>query len=102
MECRRYRRLRFAWALSLLLMTLPTAAAFADAERMPAIKRMPGDLKAKVLATLAGLIILGFGMIALIWLGARIVQRYRHGSSVFRPTPRPGEHDWAKKPLDDS
>jgi hypothetical protein len=53
-----------------------------------------------VLAALAGLIILGFGMVALIWLAARVTQRYRHRTPYFRPTPRPGEHDWAKKPLD--
>ena len=40
-------------------------------------------------------------MVMLIWLGARVTQRYRKGSSVFRPTPRPGEHDWARKPLDE-
>jgi hypothetical protein len=83
-----------------LSLSLYQAAAWADVPA-PAIKRMDGATRAKVLAALAGLIILGFGMVALIWLGARIVQRYRHGSSVFRSTPRPGEHDWAKKPLDD-
>lgn len=67
----------------------------------PLIKRLPGATKATVLAALAGLIILGFAMVALVWLGARIAQRYRHGSHVFRPTPRPGEHDWARKPLEE-
>jgi hypothetical protein len=38
-------------------------------------------------------------MVALIWLGARFAQHYRHGISRFEPTPRPSEHDWAKKPL---
>ena len=51
-------------------------------------------------AALAGLIILGFGMVALIWLAARVTQRYRHRTPYFQPTPRPGEHDWAKRPLD--
>jgi hypothetical protein len=37
--------------------------------------------------------------VALIWLGARVAQRYRKGTSYFRPTPRPAEHDWAAKPL---
>ena len=69
---------------------------------VPLIKRLDGPTRAKVLAALAGLIILGFGMVALIWLGARFTQRYRHGSHVFRPTQRPGEHDWARKPLDDT
>jgi hypothetical protein len=87
-------------AASLVMLVLLQAAAWADVPQ-PLIKRLDGPTKAKVLAALAGLIILGFGMVALIWLGARVTQRYRQGSSVFRPTPRPGEHDWARKPLDD-
>ena len=81
-------------------MALHAAVACAEEAQVPAIKRMDGATRAKVLAALAGLIILGFAMVALVWLSARVVQRYRHGSSVFRPTPRPGEHDWARKPLD--
>ena len=82
-------------------MALVEVAAWADVAQVPAIKRMDDATWAKVLAALAGLIILGFAMVALVWLGARVVQRYRQGSSVFRPTPRPGEHDLARKPLDD-
>lgn len=89
-----------AWATSLAFFILLQASAWADTAT-PLIKRLDGATRAKVLAALAGLIILGFGMVALIWLGARVTQRYRQGSSFFRPTPRPGEHDWAKKPLAD-
>ena len=74
------------------------AGAPVRAEVAP-IQRMDGATKARVLAALAALIILGFGMIALVWLGARITQRYRNRTSYFRPTPRPGENDWANKPL---
>ena len=94
-------RIKAAWATSILLLALFYAAAWADVAPQPIIKRLDGATKAKVLAALAGLIILGFGMVALIWLGARVTQRYRKGSSYFRPTPRPGEHDWARKPLAD-
>src|SRR5689334_20437242 len=66
----------------------------------PLIKRLDDPTRAKVLAALAGLIILGFAMVLLAWLGARITQRYRRGASYFRPTNRPGEHEWAKKPLE--
>jgi hypothetical protein len=38
-------------------------------------------------------------MVLLTWLFARVVHRYRHGTSYFRPTVRPAEHEWAKKPL---
>jgi hypothetical protein len=74
-------------------------AILAAEERVPGIKRLDGATKAKALAALAGLIILGFAMIALAWLGARVVQRYRHRQPYLIPTPRPSEHDWAKKPL---
>ena len=77
------------------------AVAWAEEMPVPAIRRMDGATRARVLAALAGLIILGFGMVLLIWLGARITHRYRHGTSYFRPTPRPGENDWAAKPLND-
>jgi hypothetical protein len=63
------------------------------------LKRLDDATRVKVLAALAALIILGFAMVLLAWLGARVVQRYRRGSSYFQPTPRPGEHAWAKKPL---
>ena len=92
---------KLASAAAFLLLVLYQAAALANAPPPPAIKQLDGATRAKVLAALAGLIILGFGMVALIWFGAHVAQRYRQGSSVFRPTPRPGEHDWARKPLDD-
>lgn len=79
------------------LMAFP-ALAYADVAVSP-LDRLGGEKKAIVLAALAGLVILGFGMVALIWLGARYAQHYRHGSSTFEPTTRPSEHDWAKKPL---
>ena len=75
-----------------------SAGALAE-ERAPAIKRLDDATRAKVLAALAALVILGFAMVLLTWLAARVVQRYRRGASYFRPTPRPGEHAWAKKPL---
>ena len=85
----------FGAAVSISLLTAP---ALAD-EAQPLIKRLDDATRAKVLAALAGLIILGFAMVLLTWLGARITQRYRHSSPVLKPTPRPGEHQWAKKPL---
>jgi len=74
------------------------ATAWADVPP-PLIKRLDDPTRAKVLAALAGLIILGFAMVLLTWLGARVVQRYRKSTAYFRPTPRPGEHDWARRPL---
>jgi hypothetical protein len=91
---------RAIWLSAWLTVALPAATAWAD-PAAPLIKRLDGSTRAKVLAALAGLIILGFGMVALIWLGARVTQRYRNSKPYHRPTPRPGEHDWAKKPLDE-
>ena len=63
------------------------------------IRRMDDATRAKVLSAMAGLIILGFALVLLAWLAARVTQRYRNGTSFFRPTVRPGEHEWTKKPL---
>src|SRR5438105_1161527 len=46
------------------------------AQAQPLIKRLDDQTRAKVLSALAGLIILGFAMVLLAWLGARVVQRY--------------------------
>ena len=81
------------------LAALVLSATSLAQEAVPGIKKLDGPSQAKALAALAGLIILGFGMVALIWLGARMTQRYRNSRPFFRPTPRPGEHDWAAKPL---
>jgi len=69
------------------------------ADGAPLIKRLDDATRAKVLAALAGLVILGLGMMLLTWLGARVAQRYRRGSAFFRPTARPTESDWARKGL---
>jgi hypothetical protein len=89
------RAVVWAW-VALPLVLLQAAALAQDA---PPLKRLDGPMRARVLAAIAGLIILGFGLVLLTWLGARMTQRYRHGTAYFRPTPRPGEHDWARRPL---
>jgi len=90
-------RVTLAISAWLLLAVLPVSVQAQDA--VPGIRKLDGATRAKALAALAGLIILGLGMVALIWLGARVTQRYRHRQPYLRPTPRPGEHDWAAKPL---
>lgn len=58
--------------------------------------------RAKGSAALAALIILGFAMVGLTWLGARVTRRYMFGPSG-RPQPikatQVREDDWAGKPL---
>ena len=68
------------------------------AEEMP-LKKLDGATRVKVQAVLAGLIILGFAMALLIWLGARVTRRYMHGTSYHRPTERPSKSDWSPQPL---
>jgi hypothetical protein len=86
--------------LSVLASTLfIVAVSSAQEEPVAGIKRLDDATRARALAALAGLIILGFALVLLTWLAARVVQRYRHGTSYFRPTRRPSEHDWARKPL---
>jgi hypothetical protein len=68
------------------------------AEEMP-LKKLDGATRAKVLSALAGLIILGFALALLIWLGARMTRRYMYGTSYHKPTPRPGTSDWTPQPL---
>jgi len=70
-------------------------------QKLPLIKRLDGPTRAKVLAALAGLVILGFAMVALAWLGARMTRRYMKGTSYHRPTPRPERSDWSPQPLKD-
>ena len=72
------------------------------ADAVPLIKRLDDATRAKVLAALAGLVILGFAMMLLTWLGARIAQRYRNGSALFQPTVRPADSNWDRKELSGS
>ena len=90
---------RFAAALMVAILEGSLTSPAVAQDQAPLIKRLDDATRAKVLAALAALIILGFAMVLLTWLTARVVQRYRRGTSYFRPTPRPGEHAWAKKPL---
>jgi hypothetical protein len=86
-------------ATATMAVSLVAPPILLGGERQRFIRRLDDPTRVKVLATLAGLVILGFAMVLLTWLAARIVERYRHGTSFFQPTPRPGEHEWAKKPL---
>jgi hypothetical protein len=59
---------------SFLALTLLLLAE--EVPKKPLILRLDGATRAKVLAALAGLIILGFLLIVLTWLGARMTRRY--------------------------
>jgi hypothetical protein len=68
----------------------------------PGIRRLDPVTRVKVLAALAGLIILGFGMVLIAWLGGRAVRRYMRGRPTepsWRPAARKSDDDWADRPL---
>lgn len=106
-ECRwvvqsfRECKTRLVYWTSLLWLLLIYASAWAQEkqETLPLIKRLDGPRRAKVLAALAALVILGFAMVILAWLGARVTRRYMRSTSYLRPTPRPQHSDWTPQPL---
>ncbi len=69
----------------------------AEEQQKPLLFRLDGATRAMVLAALAALVILGFLMIALTWLGARMTRRYM-GPSLKRskPTTLPSDEEWAR------
>ena len=94
-----FRQWRFAVAVGVMICS-QCICTIADAQqKQPLIKKLDGPTRAKVLAALAGLVILGFAMVALAWLGARVTRRYMKGTSYLRPTPRPERSDWSPQPL---
>ena len=86
------------WLPQLLLANAPPPT-------QSALERLDPARRAKVLAALAGLIILGFGLVMLAWLGARATRRYmRREPMLFQKPPQhtpASEKDWAEKPLED-
>jgi len=85
------------------LCALATAWLAAAPRGRPGIKRLDRATRAKVLAALTALVILGFGMVVLAWLGARMTRRYMHRIDRMRADRRPSqvaaEDDWANYPL---
>jgi hypothetical protein len=83
------------------LFALASGAVILAQEKQLPLDRLDPATRAKVLAALAGLIILGFAMLALVWLGARVTRRYMNPPSYDRQRPdnRPSPDDWATKPL---
>jgi hypothetical protein len=91
-------------------MSLATAAAMVmllagaeEAGPKTPIQRMEPAQRAKVLAALAALVMLGFLLVFLAWLGAKATRRYmnREPNLIEKPPPATPvrEKDWADKPL---
>jgi hypothetical protein len=66
----------------------------------PLIRRLDPQTRAKVLAALAALVILGMAMVLLVWLGARATRRYMNsGRAASSVKPHGSPDDWADKPI---
>lgn len=67
----------------------------------PAKRKLDGATRTKAMAALASLVILGAGLIAFAWLGARMTRRYmKSGAKAPKPPLDPVFTDeWANKPL---
>lgn len=67
----------------------------------PAASGVDPSVKVRLFAALVGLVILGFGLVLLAWLGGRATRRYMaSGHSLTTSSKLPSDDDWAKKPLD--
>ena len=70
----------------------------------PQVAKLPPRQRAKALAALGGLVILGAALIAFTWWGGRFVRRYMRGQAeraerrTQNRTPARVD-DWAEKPL---
>ena len=82
------------------IMTLPGATRLiAAGTRQTGWEKLDGPTRAKVLAAITGLVILGFAMILLTWLGARVTRRYmRSGVDRGKRRAIPTD-DWAHRPI---
>ena len=77
------------------LPPLATAVLLAAEEADPPLKQLDPQSRAGVLLALAGLVILGLGMIALVWLGAQHVRRLARQRPIERPRE---ESSWTAAP----
>jgi hypothetical protein len=65
------------------------------------IDKLDGPTRARVLAALAALVILGFGLVLLVWMGARYTRRYM-GFGPSGPSGSVRTDDWVRRSKDDA
>jgi hypothetical protein len=87
-------------ALRVVDMLFCGAAVLAEAPPRAGIDRLDGPTRAKALAALAGLAILGMAMVLLIWMGARYTRRYMN-SGRRGPSEPVRTTDWVRRSNED-
>lgn len=75
------------------------AATLLAQQTAPLIRRLDPLSRAKVLAALTALLILGATTILLVWLIGRATRRYMNAGWKPPPTTGRDRDDWARKPL---
>lgn len=84
--------------LVLFVCTVACATVLQAEEQLP-LKKLDGATRAKVFATLTGLVILGLFLVLFAVWGANFTRRYMRSGKAFGPTQLPGDEDWTSKPI---
>jgi hypothetical protein len=85
--------------LNQVVLTGTALLAQQQQQTQSALQRMSPEQRAKVLAAFAAFVILGLGLIALAWLGARVTRRYMNPRPIRRREYSELQDDWSQKPL---
>lgn len=83
-----------------LTFALAGQALLAAEPAKPGIDKLDGATRARVLAALAALVILGFGLVLLVWMGARYTRRYM-GYGPSGPSGGVRTDEWVRRSKDD-
>jgi len=81
-------------------ITLAGSSLIAQQAAQAGIEKLDGPTRARVLAALAGLIILGFGLVILTWMGARYTRRYMN-SGPSGPSKQVRTDEWVRRSQED-
>ena len=72
----------------------------AQGAKQAGIDKLDGATRARVLAALASLIILGFGLVLLAWMAGRFTRRYM-GSGPSGPSQAIRTEEWVRRSNED-
>lgn len=86
------------WPLLTVVCWLACGAVLQAEEQLP-LKKLDGATRAKVFASLTGLVILGVFLVLFAVWGANFTRRYMRSGKKFGPTQLPGDEDWTSTPI---